>query len=163
MLAHSTNPYPEPDIEDFTHATAVFNVFPDDEGIYVEQKDTDAWYNIWWDRSAYCFTFTGYCILRTVAPELDPSTIYRTLTHRSPRLEGEDADNAWLNTPSALDYGGVEKIFDQYISRPNICEDDSTDAFWTYLLCYSDLTDEEILDVAWNGEGNLWVYVRPDR
>jgi hypothetical protein len=57
----------------------------------------------------------------------------------------------------------VEKIFDQYVNRPDICEDENTDAFWTYLLCYSDLTDEEILDVAWNGEGNLWVYVRPDR
>ncbi|KAJ3540889.1 hypothetical protein NMY22_g4114 [Coprinellus aureogranulatus] len=154
----------EPDVDDTTHAVALFNIVPQDEGEYVERGAPDNWYNVWWDSGAYPITFTAYCILKTVAPELEASAIYRTFTYRSdPDLPDHETRHVFLGTPKEIDYGIVEKISDQYVDRPEICEDNDTDGFWTYLLCYSDLSDEEILNVAWNGEGNLWVFVRPDR
>lgn len=151
-------------MEDASHAVIIFDIVPQDEGVYAKRNDPDCWYNIWWEDAAYYMTFTSYCILKTVAPELDANTICRTFTYR-PDEDVRDAEcrHIYLGTPRDIDYGIVEKTFDQFVNMPEICDDDDANSFWTYLLSYSDLTDEEILDVAWNGEGNLWAFVRPDR
>lgn len=144
------------------HAVAIFNVVPrdDDEqtGTYHLRDDPDGEYNLWThDDSARIVTFPAYCILKTVAPELSPSALYRVFTDQGTEGEG------MLGYPKAVDYGPIVDSWDQYAKWTEVCDSDEPDPWWVLLLCCSKGSDEEILDEAWNGRGNLWVYVRPDR
>lgn len=142
---------------------AIFNLVPKDldegqTGIYHKRDDPDEEYNLWthWD-SGRVVTFSAYCILKTVAPDLEPSALYRVFTDKCIVTEGP------LGYPQAVKYGPIAKIWDQESQWTNIPDADDAAAWWVRLLCCSRTTDEEILKEAWVGNGNLWVYVRPDR
>ncbi|KAJ3547823.1 hypothetical protein NMY22_g1508 [Coprinellus aureogranulatus] len=140
---------------------AVLNVVPrDDEqtGVYHKRDDLEEEYNLWThEDSARLVTFSAYCILKTVAPEIEPSTLYRLFTDQG--IERESL----LGYPRSLEYGPIVDSWDQYANWTEVCDSDETDVWWVHLLCCSKSTDGEILEQAWNGRGNLWVYVRPDR
>lgn len=151
----------EPTITVRTHARLVLSVTPESEGCYVRRDDPEKLYNIWWQGSAYLLTFSTYCILKTVAPDLSINNLYRSLGSGS-ETNG-DSDHCFIDTPVTIDYGIVQKTFGQYVDTLNVCDDEDPGGWWTRLLCFSTLTDEEVLDEGWNGKGNLWVYLRPDR
>ena len=76
----------------------------------------------------------------------------------------------WIETPSEIDYGPIERSFSQTVIKPGVCESgyqredyDLINDWWFNLIGDPNLTDNEILKEAWGGKGNLWVYTRPDR
>ncbi|TEB34772.1 hypothetical protein FA13DRAFT_1729422, partial [Coprinellus micaceus] len=146
----------EIEIDSPLHAMAILQ--SGQTGIYHKWDDPDEEYNLWthWD-SGRVVTFSAYCILKTVAPDLEPSALYRVFTDKCVETE------SLLGYPQAVEYGPIANIWDQESQWTKVPDAVDAAAWWVRLLCCSRTTDEEVLREAWVGNGNLWVYVRPDR
>lgn len=147
------------DVENLSdHAIAVFNVYSTESGCYSCHDDEEKDYSLWRDRLGFYVTFTSYCILQTVAPEVTPSVLYRVFKHRY------DSESDGGKAFDKIDYGVVKQTMNQYVARTEACgRQNHSRGWWQNMLYYVQATDEEVLKEAWSGEGSLWAFTRPDR
>ncbi|KAF8651981.1 hypothetical protein AX16_004542 [Volvariella volvacea WC 439] len=98
---------------------------------------------------SYIMTFTSYQILQHVCPELEPHHLYR-LFYRSKRDE-----NSYHNGPY-MDWCLMADV------PKDVEEGDAWDyglRWWVKLLMRTDMTEDEIVEEAWMGRGNMWTMV----
>lgn len=149
----------------FTDAniTEVFNITPGfnpDLGDYRSTDPSDpSFYTVSGCANCLLITYAAFLILKQAAPTLRPYMIC------SMAME----DGYTQGMIKGVDYGPVNNIHDQFASWARIANSDmhaswrDSGKFWRNLLTQEDKSDEDILQEAWRGQGNMWVFVRPDR
>jgi hypothetical protein len=153
---------PRPSTYSPRNITAVFNVVPGDNpdlGDYQNEDPSagdDGEYDINMLAPTMIITHGAYLILKEAAPSLEPHILMRLFFDK-----GADVlDYGPINGVTGEQYASWPQIY--HTKRPSYEEYEEAQFFWSNLL-QEEKTDEEILEEAWTGRGNLWATVRPDR
>ncbi|KAJ7622190.1 hypothetical protein FB45DRAFT_927193 [Roridomyces roridus] len=102
-------------------------------------------------------THCSFVIFRHRFPYFSPRMIAKVIQHN--------------NNPAEL-HGPVARTQGQWVEWLNVADmrnasvkgdDDRANDWWLNFLARSDRPAEEIIEDAWMGPGNMWVFVRPDR
>ncbi|KAF8664213.1 hypothetical protein AX16_000776 [Volvariella volvacea WC 439] len=145
-------------------AVVIFDVTPGenpDLGDYVSATTPQSRYTV--QNGVYLMTFTSYQILRHVCPQLEPHHLYRLFSRDGPPWYRDNG------TVYGVDYGPLRRVhMNRYAYWPALAEipdelEDEEPRWWDEFLSRAGKTDDELVEEAWMGPGNLWAMVRPDR
>jgi hypothetical protein len=155
-LAHQSN------VMEIFDVTPVKGSDPDDGEFQCEGNH----FNMYTDNPGptVIIMYTAYLIMKQASPRMTPHIVFQLGLHPGLDVILED-----------IDYGPVKGIHENYVnwsrilaeSDVTVSYDDHDDGeqtdYWYSMLTQEGKTDEEILHDAWQGPGNMWVFVRPDR
>ncbi len=159
----------EPEVLDETTITYVFGVRPTDdemeEGVYYGFREDELKVYNGTGVERILVNFCGFLILQHLIPGLKAHVLYELVN-----AAGRGIWPVVRGPLSNVDYGPIRRTWDIFIQWARMADlDNGTGCIndlelerqWLRLLTQEDKSDEEILEEAWMGKGNMWIFKHP--